>query len=250
MRLESPKLSFPENDVLVTLDDETVQQRVTVKARANGTFPLTVSILTPEGDLAVAPPTELTVQATTLSGFGVVLTVGALLVLATWWVRHIRRSRRTKAVARGAQHHPSAGQARRDLPRAGRAVPVASLAVGETRVPTPPPASPDVRTLAGRYRLDRCLAVGGMAEVWVATDTVLDRQVAVKMLKPSLASDPRLVERFRREAVAVARLSHPVDRRRVRHGGRRRRRSRRHGAGARRRPCASGSTRSGASRSG
>src|SRR4051812_9542813 len=48
-----------------------------------------------------------------------------------------------------------------------------------------------------------------MAEVWVATDIVLDRQVAVKMLKPSLASDPRLVERFRREAVAVARLSHP-----------------------------------------
>jgi len=66
-----------------------------------------------------------------------------------------------------------------------------------------------MRTLAGRYRLERCLAVGGMAEVWVATDVVLDRQVAVKMLKPSLASDPRLVERFRREAVAVARLSHP-----------------------------------------
>src|SRR5215207_2633192 len=48
-----------------------------------------------------------------------------------------------------------------------------------------------------------------MAEVWVATDIVLDRQVAVKLLKPALASDPRLVERFRREAVAVARLSHP-----------------------------------------
>src|SRR3954470_17471490 len=82
--------------------------------------------------------------------------------------------------------------------------------MGETRVPPPPPPpSPVVRTLAGRYRLERCLAVGGMAEVWVATDIVLDRQVAVKMLKPSLASDPRLVERFRREAVAVARLSHP-----------------------------------------
>jgi serine/threonine protein kinase len=65
------------------------------------------------------------------------------------------------------------------------------------------------RTLAGRYRLDRCLAVGGMAEVWVATDVVLDRQVAVKLLKPTLADNPRLVERFRREAVAVARLSHP-----------------------------------------
>src|SRR4051794_25190429 len=48
-----------------------------------------------------------------------------------------------------------------------------------------------------------------MAEVWVATDIVLDRQVAVKMLKPALAADTRLVERFRREAVAVARLSHP-----------------------------------------
>jgi serine/threonine protein kinase len=68
---------------------------------------------------------------------------------------------------------------------------------------------PGARTLAGRYRLDRCLAVGGMAEVWVATDVVLDRQVAVKLLKPALADNPRLVERFRREAVAVARLSHP-----------------------------------------
>ncbi len=48
-----------------------------------------------------------------------------------------------------------------------------------------------------------------MAEVWVATDTVLDRRVAVKFLKPALASDQRLVERFHREAVAVARLSHP-----------------------------------------
>src|SRR5215813_12400764 len=48
-----------------------------------------------------------------------------------------------------------------------------------------------------------------MAEVWVATDVVLDRQVAVKLLKPALASDATLVERFRREAVAVARLSHP-----------------------------------------
>jgi serine/threonine-protein kinase len=80
--------------------------------------------------------------------------------------------------------------------------------VGETRAPLPPPA-PHATLLARRYRLDRCLAVGGMAEVWVATDTVLDRQVAVKFLKPSLANDARLVERFHREAVAVARLSHP-----------------------------------------
>ena len=99
LHLESPKLSFPQNDILVTLDAETVQERVSVQARANGTVPLTVRIITPHGDLSVAPATELTVHATTLSGFGVVLTVGALLVLATWWVRHIRRTRRQKATA-------------------------------------------------------------------------------------------------------------------------------------------------------
>jgi serine/threonine-protein kinase len=47
-----------------------------------------------------------------------------------------------------------------------------------------------------------------MAEVWVATDTQLSRRVAVKLLKPHLASDPIVAERFRREAIAVARLSH------------------------------------------
>jgi serine/threonine-protein kinase len=48
-----------------------------------------------------------------------------------------------------------------------------------------------------------------MAEVWVATDVQLDRRVAVKWLRPALASDPVLAERFRREAIAVARLNHP-----------------------------------------
>jgi serine/threonine-protein kinase len=48
-----------------------------------------------------------------------------------------------------------------------------------------------------------------MSEVWVAYDTVLDRRVAVKLLKPALAADPTVVERLRREAVAAARLNHP-----------------------------------------
>ncbi len=63
--------------------------------------------------------------------------------------------------------------------------------------------------LAKRYRLDRRLAHGGMSEVWVATDTILDRQVAVKLLKAALADDPVVVERFRREAIAAAGLNHP-----------------------------------------
>ena len=48
-----------------------------------------------------------------------------------------------------------------------------------------------------------------MAEVWVALDSDLDRRVAIKWLKTNLASDPVVAERFRREAIAVARLSHP-----------------------------------------
>lgn len=65
------------------------------------------------------------------------------------------------------------------------------------------------RLLAGRYRLDRQIARGGMAEVWLGVDTFLNRQVAIKVLKPQLASDPVVAERFRREAVACAGLNHP-----------------------------------------
>ena len=72
---------------------------------------------------------------------------------------------------------------------------------------SPPPISASI--LAQRYQLERRLAQGGMAEVWLATDLALTRQVAVKLLKPTLAADPVVAERFRREAIAVAQLSHP-----------------------------------------
>jgi serine/threonine-protein kinase len=64
--------------------------------------------------------------------------------------------------------------------------------------------------LAGRYRLDDQLASGGMAQVWRGTDEVLRRSVAVKVLHPHLAADDTFVARFRQEAIAVARLSHPA----------------------------------------
>lgn len=63
--------------------------------------------------------------------------------------------------------------------------------------------------LQGRYRLDEPVAAGGMAEIWRGQDMVLQRQVAMKLLHPHLASDPQVAERFKREAVAAARLSHP-----------------------------------------
>jgi serine/threonine-protein kinase len=63
--------------------------------------------------------------------------------------------------------------------------------------------------LAGRYRLERLIASGGMAQVWEAVDEVLTRHVAVKLLHPHLSADDTFVERFRHEAVAAARLAHP-----------------------------------------
>src|SRR4051794_14481890 len=75
--------------------------------------------------------------------------------------------------------------------------------------PPPPPHAPAGELLAGRYQLERRIGQGGMAEVWVASDIDLDRKVAVKWLRSTLATDPVVTERFRREAIAVARLSHP-----------------------------------------
>ena len=63
--------------------------------------------------------------------------------------------------------------------------------------------------LADRYRLDRRLGVGGMATVQLAFDTRLERYVAVKLLAEHLAEDASFVSRFRREALAAARLVHP-----------------------------------------
>ncbi len=64
------------------------------------------------------------------------------------------------------------------------------------------------RVLSERYRIVRHLARGGMAEVYLAHDELLDRQVAVKVLFPELAHDANFVERFRREARAAAGLNH------------------------------------------
>jgi len=61
----------------------------------------------------------------------------------------------------------------------------------------------------GRYELHRRLARGGMADVFLARDQLLGRPVAVKVLFPEYAADPKFVERFRREAQAAANLNHP-----------------------------------------
>jgi serine/threonine protein kinase/beta-lactam-binding protein with PASTA domain len=64
-------------------------------------------------------------------------------------------------------------------------------------------------TIDGRYQILSRIAAGGMGEVYRARDPVLDREVALKILHPSLADDPGFIDRFRREARSAAMLSHP-----------------------------------------
>jgi serine/threonine-protein kinase len=63
--------------------------------------------------------------------------------------------------------------------------------------------------VSGRYELVRRIGAGGMATVWKARDTVLDRAVAVKVVDLAVTDDPALAERLQREAVAAASITHP-----------------------------------------
>jgi eukaryotic-like serine/threonine-protein kinase len=65
------------------------------------------------------------------------------------------------------------------------------------------------QVIAGRYELEELVGTGGMANVYRASDRLLERRVAIKVLHDRLAHDRDYVERFRREARAIARLSHP-----------------------------------------
>ncbi|MEA2297149.1 MAG: eukaryotic-like serine/threonine-protein kinase [Solirubrobacteraceae bacterium] len=69
--------------------------------------------------------------------------------------------------------------------------------------------TPTGTLLSGRYRLDEQIGIGGMSRVFRAFDTLLEREVAIKVLNREVASDSDPLERFRREARAVARLNHP-----------------------------------------
>lgn len=95
-----------------------------------------------------------------------------------------------------------------------RPTPVTTEHEPDDRPPAPAPSTSPRDLTAGslvadRYRLDASLARGGMATVWRATDEVLARPVAIKVLHTHLAADPDFVARFRREAVAAARVAHP-----------------------------------------
>jgi serine/threonine-protein kinase len=81
-----------------------------------------------------------------------------------------------------------------------------------TLLPSPPAERPGdlaAEVVGSRYRIERSVAAGGMGEVFLAIDAVLERPVALKVLHRNLSADPGFVERFRREARAAAGLNHP-----------------------------------------
>jgi serine/threonine-protein kinase len=63
--------------------------------------------------------------------------------------------------------------------------------------------------MVGNYKVFELIGEGGMGAVYQGIDIMLEREVAIKMLRPELARDPNLVERFRSEAITLARLNHP-----------------------------------------
>ena len=65
------------------------------------------------------------------------------------------------------------------------------------------------KTLAGKYRMEERLKDGGMGMVYRGTHILMDKTVAIKVLRPSLAADEKIVARFSREARAASRISHP-----------------------------------------
>ncbi|HYJ84559.1 MAG TPA: serine/threonine-protein kinase, partial [Pyrinomonadaceae bacterium] len=65
------------------------------------------------------------------------------------------------------------------------------------------------QVLAGKYRMDERLNEGGMGAVYRGTHVLMDKTVAVKVLRPALAADENIVARFSREARAASRISHP-----------------------------------------
>lgn len=113
LSIEGDKLDFPDgNSQVVLLEQEKTTVLFAVEARASGTFTVDVRLDSPDGALTV-DTTRVTVRSTAVSNLGLVLSIGAAVFLATWWVLHHRKTRRPRPRhARGRPQTPRRPHAR------------------------------------------------------------------------------------------------------------------------------------------
>lgn len=110
VRLTSSKLLFPGGDQTVTLPPQAFfDVEVPIEVRTNGRFPVTLEVFTPSGDLQLAPPVALTARVNAISGLGNLVTGALLLVVMTWWARHVRQNWRRRAALKASLNHPLRG---------------------------------------------------------------------------------------------------------------------------------------------
>jgi hypothetical protein len=96
IELESDQLEFPDGDVIVTtLEPAGNRLDVRVRTRASGAFPLDITVLSPDRSIEL-DSTRFDIRSTTVSGVGLVLSIGAGLFLAIWWARHWHGTRRSR----------------------------------------------------------------------------------------------------------------------------------------------------------
>ena len=99
IRVDSRQLTFPNgNEQLITLEKKNTTSRISVTARGSGTFPLEVTVLTPDGAIELGR-TTITVRSTAFSGVGVAISVLAIAVLSFWWGRELIKARRRRILA-------------------------------------------------------------------------------------------------------------------------------------------------------
>ncbi len=106
--LDSERLEFPDGEVLeLTLVEQITRIDVAVNTRVSGSFPLRIDVSSPDGAVELAA-TRVTIRSTAVSGVGIFLSVGALVILVLWWLRDWRSGRRDRRlVERRTDDRPS-----------------------------------------------------------------------------------------------------------------------------------------------
>ncbi|TSA52013.1 MAG: hypothetical protein D4R44_06535, partial [Actinobacteria bacterium] len=104
-RLQLPSTGATNSREVTIPAQSTIDLVVPVGARASGRFPIDIVISTPDGMTQVGKKVRLTARVAAINGLGQVVTGAAALVLMSWWITHLRSSRRKKS----AQKHPAVG---------------------------------------------------------------------------------------------------------------------------------------------